>query len=90
MKQSNFPYNLYRVYDFYRSGFQQMRVGKTLWKIIAIKLLIMFAVLKVFFFPNFLQKNFTSDKERADHVAEQFVNTALQDKKENNEKETEE
>jgi hypothetical protein len=31
-----------------------MTLGRTLWTIILLKLFIMFAVLKVFFFPNFL------------------------------------
>jgi hypothetical protein len=33
----------------------------------------MFAILKVFFFPNFLKTNFKSDGERAEYVAEQLV-----------------
>jgi len=56
------------VYTFYRDGFRSMVVGKTLWKIIFIKLFIMFAVLKMFFFPDFLATNFSSDTERAEHV----------------------
>ncbi len=60
--------SLQKVYTFYRDGFRSMVVGKTLWKIIFIKLFIMFAVLKVFFFPNFLATNFSSDAERANHV----------------------
>ena len=31
-----------------------MTLGRTLWFIILLKLFIMFAILKVFFFPNFL------------------------------------
>lgn len=34
-----------------------MTLGRTLWLIIGIKLFIMFAILKVFFFPNFLKQN---------------------------------
>ncbi|MDD2557568.1 MAG: DUF4492 domain-containing protein [Desulfuromonadaceae bacterium] len=60
--------SLQHVYTFYRDGFRSMVVGKTLWKIIFFKLFIMFAVLKVFFFPNFLATNFSSDAERANHV----------------------
>lgn len=60
--------SLQNVYTFYRDGFRSMVVGKTLWKIIFFKLFIMFAVLKVFFFPNFLATNFSSDAERASHV----------------------
>ncbi len=62
-----------RVYAFYRDGFKQMTIGKTLWKIIFLKLLVMFAVLKLFFFPNYLNTNFETDKQRADHVLEQIT-----------------
>ena len=67
-----------RVYSFYRDGFKQMTVGKTLWKIIFIKLLIMFAVLKLFFFPNFLGSNFETDEQRADYVLEQLTRMPAQ------------
>jgi len=45
-----------------------MHLGRTLWVIILIKLLIMFGVLKIFLFPDYLHDNFTNDMERADHV----------------------
>lgn len=61
------------IYTFYRDGFRRMRVGKKLWAIIAIKLFIMFAVLKAFFFPNFLKTNFATDQERAGHVLSTFT-----------------
>ena len=60
----------FRLYAFYRDGFRSMTVGRDLWKIIAIKLLIMFAVLKLFFFPNFLNTRFDNDLDRAQHVLE--------------------
>ncbi len=61
------------IYTLYRDGFRRMRVGKKLWTIIFIKLFIMFAVLKVFFFPNYLKTNFTTDHERASHVLRNFT-----------------
>ena len=64
---------LYSVYSFYRDGFRRMTVGKRLWTIIALKLFIMFAVLKVFFFPNYLNTQFDSDTERASHVIDQIT-----------------
>lgn len=62
-----------KVFSFYRDGFKNMTVGKTLWKIIFIKLLVMFAVLKLFFFPNYLKHNFETDEQRADHVLGQLI-----------------
>ncbi len=62
-----------KLYHFYRDGFRRMTVGKTLWKIIFIKLFVMFAVLKLFFFPNYLNTNFSNDEQRADHVIENLT-----------------
>ena len=62
-----------KIYRFYLNGFKRMTIGKTLWKIIFIKLFVMFAILKMFFFPDFLQTNFSTDQQRADHVIEQLT-----------------
>lgn len=61
------------IVEFYVSGFRSMVVGRTLWKIILLKLFIMFAVLKVFFFPDFLASNFTTDSQRAEHVLQHLT-----------------
>jgi hypothetical protein len=53
-----------------------MTLGRTLWKVIIIKLIIMFAVLKLFFFPDFLKTNFSTDQQRADYVMEQIAKPA--------------
>lgn len=65
-----------RIYRFYLDGFKRMTLGKTLWKIILIKLLVMFGVLKLFFFPNYLNTNFETDEQRADHVIQQITGSA--------------
>lgn len=52
MKRRNF---LYRVIDLYYDGFRHMTIGKTLWVVILIKLGIIFLVLKLFFFPDFIK-----------------------------------
>ena len=62
---------LHRVFDLYYEGFRDMRLGKTLWAIILIKLFIIFAVLKVFFFPNFLKEHAEGDE--ASYVAKQLL-----------------
>ncbi len=65
---------LKKIYLFYLEGFKSMTVGKKLWLIIGIKLLIMFAVLKLFFFENFLSSKFESDQDKGDYVLEQLTN----------------
>lgn len=67
------------VIALYVDGFRGMTVGKRLWGIIFIKLFIMFAVLKVFFFPNYLNTNFETDMEKGNHVMDQLLKpTVLQ------------
>lgn len=63
---------LHRIFYFYYDGFRSMTVGKKLWIIILIKLFIMFVILKLFFFPDILKKNFNNDKDRGDFVIEQL------------------
>lgn len=71
MKKDGF---LYRTFDLYYDGFRSMKLGKTLWAIILIKLFIMFAILKVFFFPNYLKQHANEGQEDA------FVATELIDR----------
>ncbi|MDR1561935.1 MAG: DUF4492 domain-containing protein [Dysgonamonadaceae bacterium] len=56
--------------DFFRmyvDGFKNLSWGKPLWVIILVKLFIMFAVLKVFFFRNPLNE-FDSEKEKSEYI----------------------
>lgn len=48
--------------------------SRKLWIIIIIKLVIMFAILKVIFFPDFLDSKYKTDEEKSDHVIEQLIN----------------
>jgi uncharacterized membrane protein len=62
-----------KIYRFYREGFKGMTLGKKLWKIILIKLFVMFVVLKLFFFPNYLNTHFQTDQEKGRYVLEQMT-----------------
>ena len=66
---------LYKVYDLYADGFRRMTVGKTLWLIILVKLFVIFVVLKLLFFPDFLARKATDDAGKADYVAGQLCGT---------------
>jgi hypothetical protein len=66
--------NILRLFNFYYDGFRTMPFwGKRVWLIILIKLFIMFAILKIFFFPDFLKKKFDNDRERSEYVMEQLI-----------------
>ncbi|MBR1484555.1 MAG: DUF4492 domain-containing protein [Prevotella sp.] len=63
---------LYRVFDLYYDGFRHMTLGRTLWAVIIVKLVIMFAILKVFFFPNYIGEHAEKGSE-AEFVASEMV-----------------
>ena len=65
---------LHQAFDLYYDGFRSMRLGKTLWVIILIKLFIIFAILKVFFFPNFLEEHAQGDE--SGYVATELLERA--------------
>ncbi|MGX8696823.1 MAG: DUF4492 domain-containing protein [Prevotella sp.] len=62
----------FRAFHLYYDGFRSMTLGKTLWAIILIKLFIIFAVLKIFFFPNFLSSH-AEEGEEAGFVATELL-----------------
>ena len=72
---------LKKIFLFYYEGFRSMTIGKNLWIIILIKLFVMFFVLRLFFFPDFLESNFRNDKERSDYVTDQLINPEINDRK---------
>lgn len=63
-----------RIFHFYYEGFHNMTVGKGLWAIILIKLAIFFFVMRMLFFPDFLNTHFENDEERGNYVLEQITN----------------
>ncbi|MDR2882266.1 MAG: DUF4492 domain-containing protein [Alistipes sp.] len=64
---------LARIWAFYRDGFRSMTVGRTLWILILVKLFIMFAILKVFFFPGHLRQYDDDEGGREEHVRRQLI-----------------
>lgn len=66
------PNFLLRVFRFYIDGFRSMTTGRILWLIILVKLFIIFVVLKIFFFPDFLSGKKTV-QAKSDYVSGQLI-----------------
>ena len=64
---------LQRVYYFYVDGFKAMTLGRTLWLIIAIKVIVFFVILRFIFFPDFLATKAATDEQKAQYVRQQMV-----------------
>lgn len=64
---------LRRVADLYVDGFRSMTVGRKLWALIIIKLILIFGIMKLLFFPDILKERYDNDTDRAaavrDHLA---------------------
>lgn len=68
-----------KIFYFYLDGFRSMTWGKKLWLIIIIKLFIMFAILRVFFFQDFLGSRFSTEADKSDYVIEELTNRNTND-----------
>ena len=59
------------IWHFYRDGFRAMTWGRVLWAIILLKLFIMFVILRLFPFPDFIREASGGENE------EEFVSREL-------------
>jgi len=74
---SRITFILNRLFRFYYDGFSDMPTwGRKAWIIIIIKVFIMFAILKIFFFQDFLKKKYDNDKQRSEYVLDQLINSS--------------
>lgn len=56
------------IIEMYVDGFRSMTVGRWLWALILVKLMLFFLLLKLFFFPDVLKENYDDDIQRAEAV----------------------
>lgn len=57
-----------KIINFYIDGFKSMTLGKPLWIMIILKVLLLIVLMKVLFFPDFLGNKFDNDDERSSYV----------------------
>ena len=68
-----------KIFSLYYDGFRSMTWGRNLWIIIIIKLFIMFAILRIFFFQDFLNSRFSDNKAKSDYVINELTNRSEND-----------
>ncbi len=64
---------LHKIFHLYYDGFRAMTLGRKLWAIIIIKLFIIFAILRLFFFPNFLNTKCEGEGDKASYVGRELI-----------------
>ncbi len=62
-----------KIYNFYFDGFKNMVVGKTLWKIIVIKLLLILVILNYFVYDKSLKTQYKTEQEKSDFVYKNLI-----------------
>jgi len=63
-----------KITKFYIDGFKGLeKLGIRLWVVILIKLFIIFIILKIFFFIDFLDNKFDNDKDKSEYIIEQIT-----------------
>lgn len=62
------------VWNFYADGFRNMTWGRPLWGLVILKIIILFAVLRVFFFQPVLSGK--TDSEKSDFVGRRLTERA--------------
>ena len=62
---------LLSIYQFYAEGFRRMTWGRPLWILIALKVIILFAVLRAFFFEPVLSGK--TEDQKIEHVAGELI-----------------
>lgn len=60
------------IWHFYRDGFRAMTWGRVLWVIILLKLFVLFAVLRLFFFPDFVREA-SGPQGKAEYVSRELI-----------------
>lgn len=64
-----------RIINFYSEGFSNMRLGKTLWLVVLVKLVVIFVVLRLFFMPDILSER-AGEGNEDDYVSTQMTERA--------------
>lgn len=65
----NSPSEKFNWFKMFRAGFTSMSpLSKSLWILVIVKLIIMYFILKPFFFPNVLDSTYDNDADKANHV----------------------
>jgi hypothetical protein len=61
------------IFRFYYEGFRGMTTGRKLWMVIFIKLFIIFIILRLFFFQDFLGAKFNNEGQKSEYVLDNLT-----------------
>jgi hypothetical protein len=62
-----------QTWHLYYDGFRSMTVGKKLWIIILIKIILFFLIIRPLFFPNLLDSLYDREQDKSEHVGDELI-----------------
>ncbi len=66
-------YKKIKFLNLYIDGFKNLTIGKTLWKIIIIKLIVIFIFLNFFIYDKSLNKQYITKQEKVNFVYKNII-----------------
>lgn len=69
---------LHSIWKFYADGFRNMTWGRPLWGLIFLKIVILFFILRLFFFQPALSGK--TEEQKIDHVGNQLTQERIENK----------
>ena len=69
---------LHSIWKFYADGFRNMTWGRPLWGLIFLKIVILFFILRIFFFQPALSGK--TEEQKIDHVGNQLTQERIENK----------
>ena len=69
---------LHSIWKFYADGFRNMTWGRPLWGLIFLKIVILFFILRLFFFQPALSGK--TEEQKIDHVGNQLTQEKIENK----------
>ncbi|ADG92335.1 conserved hypothetical protein [Arcobacter nitrofigilis DSM 7299] len=61
-------YKYLKIFNFYIDGFKNLTVGKTLWKIIIIKIILIVTLLNFYIYDKSINSEYKTTKEKINFV----------------------
>lgn len=65
--------SLIKIFNLYKDGFMNLTIGKTLWKLIFIKLLIILVFLKYFIYDTNFKSKYKTTEEKINFVHKNLI-----------------
>lgn len=64
---------LQKIFNLYYEGFKNMKLGKVLWKIILLKIIVFYGILKFFIFEDNLKTLYPKAEQKSTFVLENLT-----------------